>query len=188
MFYKSELKIPDRNTEKFISTLIDSGHEEMLETFIFTVKFTCDRGVFYEIIRHFRTSYEKKTCRGLYGTLVEGCTFIEPCFWPNNRGDTIASAGNVGLDIWKETCSRAESVYLDLLERGAKLQEARVVLPNSIKTEVVTTENLREWRHFFKLHTKHTAHPQMQEIARPLLDKLKKRIPVIFDDIRYLQY
>ena len=66
---------------------------------------------------------------------------------------------------------------------GAKPQEARSILPNSLKTEIVVTMNLREWRHFFKLRTATNAHPQMREIACMALDELSKKIPIVFDDI-----
>lgn len=79
----------------------------------------------------------------------------------------------------------AEDGYNNLLKQGWKPQEAREVLPNALKTEIVMTANLREWRHIFKLRTAKAAHPQMQEIMRPLLDEFKQRIPVIFDDIIY---
>ena len=69
---------------------------------------------------------------------------------------------------------------------GATQQEARSVLPNSLKTEIVVTANLREWRHFFKLRTASAAHPQMQEITIPLLNELKEKLPEIFEDIEVI--
>lgn len=77
----------------------------------------------------------------------------------------------------------AENHYLELLHQGASPQEARSVLPNSLKTEVVMTANLREWRHFFKLRTASAAHPQMREVAIALLKEFQKLVPVVFDDI-----
>ena len=77
----------------------------------------------------------------------------------------------------------AESNYFDLLEFGCSPQEARAVLPNSLKTEVVMTANLREWRHFFRLRTAEAAHPQMREVTIPLLRRMKELVPVVFDDI-----
>lgn len=70
-----------------------------------------------------------------------------------------------------------------MLSTGCTPQEARAVLPNSLKTEVVMTANLREWRHFFKLRCSSAAHPQMREVAIIALNKVKEKIPVIFDDI-----
>ena len=77
----------------------------------------------------------------------------------------------------------AEQMYQNLIQMGAKPQEARSVLPNSLKTEIVVTMNLREWRHFFKLRTAENAHPQMREVACMALEKMRKEIPIIFDDI-----
>jgi thymidylate synthase (FAD) len=76
-----------------------------------------------------------------------------------------------------------EAGYNKLIELGATPQEARSVLPNSLKTEIVMTMNLREWRHFFTLRTSPAAHPQMREIAIPLLKEFQKRIPVIFSGL-----
>ena len=77
----------------------------------------------------------------------------------------------------------AERAYNQLIELGASPQEARTVLPNSLKTEIVMTYNIREWRHFFKVRCSRGAHPQMREIGVPLLKEFQKRIPILFDDI-----
>ncbi|MCD8198196.1 MAG: FAD-dependent thymidylate synthase [Lachnospiraceae bacterium] len=77
-----------------------------------------------------------------------------------------------------------EQAYLQLTARGAQPQEARSILPNSLKTEIVVTMNLREWRHFFRLRTSEKAHPQMREVAAMALREMQHKIPVIFDDIQ----
>ena len=74
-------------------------------------------------------------------------------------------------------------MYFSMLELGATPQEARSILPNSLKTELVMTANIREWRNFFKLRTEQATHPQMREVAVPLLKELKSKIPILFDDI-----
>lgn len=101
-------------------------------------------------------------------------TVIEPCYLNEN---TFA------YDEWKEACRRAETAYFNLLNWGLSPQEARAVLPNSLKTEVVMTANIREWRHFLRLRTSTGAHPQIREIATPLLRELQQIVPVCFDDI-----
>jgi thymidylate synthase (FAD) len=78
---------------------------------------------------------------------------------------------------------QAEYWYMTLLKNGCSPQEARTVLPNSLKTEIVMTANLREWRHFFKLRCAPDAHPQMREIAMMMLEEFRKLIPVVFDDL-----
>ena len=88
------------------------------------------------------------------------------------------------FQAWEKAMEAAEKAYNKLIELGALPQEARAVLPNSLKTEIVITYNLREWRHFFKMRCSERAHPQMREIAIPLLAMFQKLIPVIFDDFK----
>ena len=76
-----------------------------------------------------------------------------------------------------------EKAYNALIASGATAQEARSVLPNSLKTELVMTMNIREWRHFFKLRTPPAAHPQMREIAIPMLREFQRLLPSLFSDI-----
>ena len=143
----------------------------------FTVKFICDRGVSHEIVRHRMASYCQEStryCNYGKGKFGEEITVIEPCFWP--EGSDLYWA-------WKNACLISEQCYFSLLKSGATPQEARSVLPNSLKTEVVMTANIREWRHFLKLRCSPAAHPQMREVALILLDKVHALIPVCFDDI-----
>lgn len=162
---------------KFVAGIIKRGHEAVLEHCSFTVKFICDRGVSHEIVRHRLASYCQESTRYCnYGKDQFGSeiTVIEPCYLNEN---TFA------YDEWKEACRRAETAYFNLLNWGLSPQEARAVLPNSLKTEVVMTANIREWRHFLRLRTSTGAHPQIREIATPLLRELQRIVPICFDDI-----
>lgn len=85
--------------------------------------------------------------------------------------------------IWFWAMANAERYYMKLIENGWVPQEARSILPNSLKTEIVITANFREWRLILKQRTSKAAHPQMRELMVPLLEKLSDNIPVIFDDI-----
>ena len=175
--YKSEGKITDDSAPKFVAGIIKRGHEAVLEHCSFTVKFICDRGVSPELVRHRMASYCQESTRYCnYSKAQFGCeiTVIEPGFL---TGDTT------GYAIWKQAMADAELAYFSLLEWGCTPQEARAVLPNSLKTEVVMTANIREWRHFLRLRTAAGAHPQMREVALILLDKVHRLIPVCFDDI-----
>lgn len=175
--YKSEDKITEGSAEKFVAGIIKRGHEAVLEHCSFTVKFICDRGVSHEIVRHRMASYCQEStryCNYGKGKFGEEITVIEPCFWP--EGSDLYWA-------WKNACLISEQCYFSLLKSGATPQEARSVLPNSLKTEVVMTANIREWRHFLKLRCSPAAHPQMREVALILLDKVHALIPVCFDDI-----
>ena len=178
--YRSEDRITDdgESAKALIKQLIKSGHEAMLEHSSLSVKFVVDRGVSHEIVRHRLFSFAQEStryCNYSKGKFGSELTFIEPCFWDIKDYNMIT---------WLAACTYAQSVYFTLLEEGATPQEARTVLPNSVKTELIVTGNYREWRHFLKLRTDKAAHPQMREVAIPLLKELRKRIPIVFDDIR----
>lgn len=175
--YKSENKITDDSCEKFVKNLINRGHEAVLEHVSFSVKFICDRGVSHEIVRHRLASYCQEStryCNYSKGDFHGEITVIKPFY---------LEKGEWAYNRWKRACEFAETAYFDLLNFGCSPQEARAVLPNSLKTEVVMTANLREWRHFFKLRSSYNAHPQMREIVIPLREELKKQIPIIFDEL-----
>lgn len=175
--YKSEDKITEGSAEKFIGMILKSGHESVLEHEKLTVKFVCDRGVTHEIVRHRIASYSQEStryCNYSKDKFGNELTFIRPCFWADDSEEYA---------VWKQAMEEIEKSYVKLISLGAKPEEARSILPNSLKTEIVCTMNLREWRHFFRLRTAERAHPQIREISVALLDELKKRIPVIFDDI-----
>ena len=175
--YKSEDKITEGSAEKFIGMILKSGHESVLEHEKLTVKFICDRGVTHEIVRHRIASYSQEStryCNYSKDKFGNELTFIRPCFWADDSDEYA---------VWKQAMEDIEKIYVKLISLGAKPEEARSILPNSLKTEIVCTMNLREWRHFFRLRTAERAHPQIREISVALLDELKKRIPVIFDDI-----
>ena len=176
--YKSEDRITEESAKVFVRKLIERGHESVLEHESITVRFVCDRGISHEIVRHRLASYSQESTRycnysgNRFGNQI---TFIKPCF---------LEEGTDGYKLWKQAMFIAEKEYLELLKWGCTPQEARSVLPNSTKTEIVMTANLREWRHFLKLRTSTAAHPQMRELTVPLLEELQKRIPVVFDDIQ----
>ena len=120
------------------------------------------------------TQESTRYCNYTKGKFGSEITVIEPCFWtPNDEK----------YQVWKQTIEQIEASYNKLIALGATPQEARSILPNSLKTEIVITMNLREWRHFFTLRTSPAAHPQMLEVTIPLLKEFQKLIPVVFDDI-----
>ena len=185
--YKSESKITDQSSRKFIQSIIKSGHESVIEHSSITVKIICDRGVTHEIVRHRLASYSQESTR--YCNYSGGVTFIIPP-WVNiepgeYKYDEPLHSGDNGAIIWAQSMWKAEADYQALLNRGWTPQQARSVLPNSLKTEIVMTCNLREWRHFFKLRTAKQAHPQMREITIPMLAQFKILVPIIFDDILF---
>lgn len=173
--YKSEDKTEDGSAEKFLRGIIKRGHEAVLEHASVTVKFICDRGVSHEIVRHRMASYCQEStryCNYSKDGFGKEITVIRPPFFEKGAY----------LD-WLYSMEDSERRYMTLLRRGASPQEARAVLPNSLKTEVVMTANMREWRHFLRLRCSPAAHPQIREVALMLLEKLHDAVPVLFDDI-----
>lgn len=147
-----------------------------------TVRFVVDRGISHELVRHRPASFAQESTRYCnYGKDKFGgqITFIIPEFF---------KYGSPEWDLWKEQMIHAEEAYLAMMEHGVTPEKARTVLPNSLKTEVIMTANCAEWKHFFELRACNKtgkAHPQMLEVAQPLLDDFKKAINVIFDDLKY---
>lgn len=183
--YKSEAK--DEEAEKqFVRNLVARGHEAMLEHASMTVRFTVDRGVSHELVRHRVASFAQEStryCNYSQEKFGEEITVIEPCFW----NDGYPSNTWHLMNEWKMAMEVAEKQYFTLLNMGAKPEEARSVLPNSLKTEVIMTANLREWRHFFKLRAAEETgkpHPQMLEVAVPLLKECREWLPEVFGDIQ----
>lgn len=175
--YKSEEKITPDSAEPLIRRLIKSGHESVIEHMSIVVLFTCDRGISHELVRHRLCSFSQESTRyASYNKVKFGkeITVIRPIFWPTSHPLYMP---------WKNSCLAAERAYMRLLDNGAKAQEARSVLPNSLKTEIVTTANLREWRHILTLRCGKAAHPQIRQIMLPLLDTLHQVIPVFFESI-----
>ena len=191
--YKSEEKITNTSFIDFLERIVRKGHESVLEHSMLTVRFICDRGVSHELVRHRLASVSQESTR--YCNYSGDVTFILPLYLKEGRDlyyntEHDDGAGSLVQNIevnkfgtWCNSMQSATTAYNTMLQWGASPQEARAVLPNSTKTEVVMTANLREWRHILKLRTSKAAHPQMRELMCPLLAELKASIPVIFDDI-----
>jgi thymidylate synthase (FAD) len=174
---------------QFLALRISGGHESIIEHFVFTVRFIIDRGVSHELVRHRLAAFSQESTRycsynkDKFGNQV---TFILP-----NWLQDIEPGEYTSLDLrqysepsaaWLLTMFSIESRYMEMINNFKwTAQQARSILPNSLKTEIVVTANLREWRHIFKMRTAMDAHPQMREVMVPLLEELKIKIPVVFD-------
>ncbi len=175
--YKSESK---GEPERFLRGLVKRGHEAMLEHASMTVRFIVDRAVANEIVRHRIASFAQESTRYCNYSLDKfggEITVIKPFF---------LEEGTEAYDAWYKSCLAAEDAYFTILNSGLDPQEARDVLPLCTKTEIVMTANMREWRHFFQLRAAGTTgkpHPQMVEVALPLLNECKAYMPELFGDI-----
>lgn len=178
--YKSEDKITPDSAGPFLLDKIKRDHMSLIEHEKVTVKFVVDRGISHEIVRHRLASYSQESTRyvnyakGKYGSEI---TTIDPF--------GIQLMDSEAYLIWEDTQNRVEKAYMRLIELGVPAQWARSVLTNSTKTEVVTTYNLREWRHFFYKRADAAAHPQMRQVVIPLLLEFQKVLPELYSDIEY---
>lgn len=182
--YLTDGEIGEEFNAEFIRKKVDAGHLSVTEHSMISVRVVCDRGVSHEIVRHRLASYSQESTRYCnYGKdkfereikVIDLATGF--CYDLNNPNDLAK------YEEWQAAMADAERHYMRMLELGASAQEARSVLPNSTKTEIMMSMNFREWRHFFSLRAAKPAHPQMKEIAIPMLIKFKHIAPVMFEDL-----
>ncbi len=182
--YKSEAKMTDESSELFLGNILKRGHESVIEHESITVRMICDRGVSHEIVRHRIASYSQESTRY--------CNYTDEKFDNQITVIDLATGFDYNLNdekdkalytVWQEAMIAAEQAYFKMLELGATPQEARSVLPNSLKTEIVMTMNLRSWRHFFRLRLDKAAHPQMREVAEIAYCEFKQKLPLFFSDL-----
>ena len=175
--YKSEDLATDDSAEGFVHRVVASGHHSVIEHANISVRFICDRGVTHELVRHRLAAFSQESTR--YANYAKDkfgneITVIKPLFLDEQ---------DQNYQTWLQAMDMAEKAYMTLLENGAKAQEARSVLPNSLKTEIVMTANLREWRHVLNLRCGRPSHPQIRQIMLPLLAEFNKLLPVLFNDL-----
>lgn len=170
--YKSEAKRTADSAEPFVRRLIKNGHEAMIEHVGLTLKIITSRAIANEIVRHRMASYAQESTR--YCDYKDEIEFVFPS----------------GLDEQTEAefvdmCNDAEYLYKRLRYNNIAPQIARDILPLALKTELIMTANMREWRHFLKLRTAPDAHPMMRELAGMVLNLFRERVPVFVEDIEY---
>jgi thymidylate synthase (FAD) len=188
--YKSEDKITSESGIKFVRGIVKSGHHSVIEHFNITVRVICDRGVSHELVRHRLAAYSQESTRycnynndkfdNQLTIIKPDWTLLEP---GNYTFDDLNKIIDTATRIWLQSMLQSENNYKDLISEGWTPDKARSVLPNALKTEVVMTANLREWRHVLNLRCSKPAHRQIREIMMPLLKELHHQIPGVFDDI-----
>lgn len=141
------------------------------------MRFTVDRGISHEIVRHRVASYAMESTRYVnYSSDGHGggnIKFIEPSGW--------GSWSEYRRSLYESSFLNAEKMYNAIIEDGATPQEARAVLPNSVKTELIMTASDAEWKHFFNLRSKGTTgkpHPDMKKVADIALDLYEKKYSI----------
>jgi thymidylate synthase (FAD) len=184
--YKSVGDFTIEGAERFIKTLIQNKHDSVLEHHSITAVIQVDRGVSHELVRHRLASYSQESTR--YCNYKGGVTYVIPPWVDIKPGEytswwDMKGVTNTADWRWLDFLFTSEKRYQQLLQDGWTPQQARSVLPNSLKTEIVVTANIREWRHILKLRTGAGAHPQMKEIMVMLLNHFKGYYPIFFEDI-----
>lgn len=188
--YKTEDKINSEFAEAFVERIMKRGHLSVIEHQNISVRIVTDRGVTHEIVRHRLASYSQEStryCNYSGERFGNELTIILPVwFYGIDLTQTTSELDFIEHQyaVWYNTCIELEKNYFKLLELGQRPEGARSILPNSLKTEIVMTCNLREWRHFFTLRSSKAAHPQMRELASSMLAGFKNKIPIFFDDIK----
>lgn len=177
--YKSEDKITDDSCIQFCKMLLSKQHTAMLEHANLSVKFTIDRAIANELVRHRHTAFAQSStryCNYSKGKFGNEITVIKPDEFEVRTYE---------FDVWWSACKQAEDAYMALISHGLKPEFARNVLPLSTATEIVCTASIREWISIFELRSSHNmcAHPQMRSIMDKLLKELQEKIPVLFDGI-----
>jgi len=175
--YKSESKIKENSATPLLRSLFKNGHHSIFEHVSFSTRIICDRGISHELVRHRHCTFSQESTR--YANYSKHkfnreITVIKPFFF---------SEGSDSYILWYNSMKFSEQAYLSLIEKGASPQEARSVLPNSLKTELIMTANLREYLHILTLRCSPKAHPQMREIMIPLLENIYEFAPFMFKDL-----
>jgi thymidylate synthase (FAD) len=186
--YKSGDQITEDSASKFVEMIVGRGHLSVVEHQSVSVKFICDRGVSHELVRHRIASFSQEStryCNYSKDKFDNQLTFIIPSWSriePEEGDQSNFGLHSHGEILWLNAMQNSQDIYNSLIQAGWTPQEARSVLPNSLKTEIVVTANLREWKEIFRQRCSPAAHPQMRELMIPLRDKFEEVLPEIFGD------
>lgn len=175
--YKSEDLTTDESYKVLIKKILDSHHYSTIEHFSITVRVICSRACMSQWTRHRLMSFS-----------IESQRFIN--YSRNKFGSEITFIKPVEYESWSDTQKllfddglvESESRYMELIKAGLKAQDARNLLPNACKTEMVVTGNLRVWRDFLLKRTEKAAQGEIRFLANEILNQFKQEIPVIFED------
>jgi thymidylate synthase (FAD) len=170
--YKSQDKITETSGKVMIKSLLNREHLAMIEFADATVRFITDRGVTHELVRHRLCSFAQESTRYVNYNRKE-MQFICPV-------DFYDSWSVAQQHVWTQACEQAQQHYKFLIDSGLKPQDARAVLPNCIKTEIVVKANFREWLHIFKLRTSKQAHPQIRSLMLDCQQQFAQHCPTVF--------
>ena len=174
--YQSFDKKDETSHLRFLKHIISRHHESVIEHFSVSVKLITDRAIANEIVRHRLASYSQESTRYC-------------CYAKDKFGHEISVIKPILLDensaayqVWFNEMKNIEQAYFKMLDEGMTPEVARSVLPCCLKTEIVVSANLREWKHIFFMRCSDVAHPDVRNLMRNLKKEFQKNIPIIFDD------
>jgi len=181
--YQSRDKITNESAEKFVKMLRDRGHESVLEHSCLSVEFNnVSRGFTHELVRHRLASFTQESTRYVDESDFE--VVIPPDKSQDEKLVKLNLPNRTTIKVsFREWMDLNEQMYRGLRKSGWLPQDARQVLPTAITSQIVITANFREWRHIFKLRTAPDAHWEIRQVMKNLLEDIKKKIPIIFDDL-----
>ena len=198
--YKSESKIKEGSWKDIINIILQNNHLSTLEHVSFTFRVVTSRDVLQEVARHRIASYSVESTRYCnYSPDKKGMKFILPAWISEEEVDEVKKLYDVSqsspfgpwtehvskelipICVWYDTLINAEKAYNILIEKGWKPQQARVILPGDLKTEIIMTFNIRSMLNFLEQRTKPGAHPDMIKIAKMIQTILQFKWPLIFD-------
>lgn len=189
--YKSEDRITKDSAVDFLKTINGYGHLSVMEHSSVTACFIIDRGISHELVRHRIAAFSQESsryCNYSNNKFGNEITYIKPFYFDIQKytGDGSSPIEfSPNYFLWVKACADLEHIYMEMIANGASPQEARSILPNSLKTEVASTFNMREWKHVFTMRCSKAAHPQMRQVMIPTLLKFRELFPVIYDDVPY---
>lgn len=184
--------------EKYILGRLKSGHESIIEHASVSVKFTVDRGVTHELVRHRLCAFTQESTRycdydgereggEVKFIIPEWCKTLQPGVYREEEElDSCMMHYPEEESVFFWSLIQAERNYKRLRNFGWKPEQARAILPNAVKANIIVTANMREWRHIFKLRALGMTgrpHPQMLEVMVPLLEEFETTYPVFFADL-----
>lgn len=177
--YKSEERITDDSYKSFVNMICNTHkHHSVIEHASITVKFIVNRGFTHELVRHRIASYSQEStryCNYSKGKFNSSITCIDPQYY-------VPDLTTEQRQILIQSFINAEKSYFEALEKGVKPEIAREILPTGLKTEIISTMNLRAWLHVLKERTSNNAHPHIRTTMRELHEDFKKAMPIIFHD------
>jgi thymidylate synthase (FAD) len=186
--YKSEHKIERGSAQKFVAMLKKRGHEAMFEHASFSAKIICDRALSHQLVRHRLFSMAQEST--IFCNYKNKMTFVIPYFCSIKEGEYNKSheekLNNITKleKLWLHVMLLTEHNYILMMQENNSTLSARFILPQSAKTELVLTGNLRQWLNFFRTRCAKEASIPMRAMAYMLLTLIKQHIPIIFDDIQ----